>query len=50
MHSLLFGVSIMDPPVFSVVAITLGACAFLACWLPARRATRVDPAIALRAE
>jgi putative ABC transport system permease protein len=40
----------MDPPVFIVVATTLGACAFLACWLPARRATRVDPMVALQTD
>jgi putative ABC transport system permease protein len=50
MHSLLFGVSIADPPVFIVVSLTLGVCAFVACWLPARRATRVDPMVALRTD
>ena len=48
--SLLFGVDGRDPLTLSVVAAALGAVAFLACYLPARRATRVDPLIALRAE
>jgi predicted permease len=49
-RSLLFGVSAADPSTFLAVAATLAAAAALASWLPARSATRVDPASALRAE
>ncbi|HEV8600476.1 MAG TPA: ABC transporter permease [Gemmatimonadales bacterium] len=48
--SLLYGVRPYDPATFTAVALGLGAVALLASWLPARRATRVDPMIALRAE
>ncbi len=49
-RSLLYKVSPFDPLTFSGVAVFLGAIAFIASFLPARRATRVDPVIALRGE
>jgi len=50
MTSLLFGVKAVDPLTFAAVPVLLAAVAFLACWIPARRAARVDPVIALRYE
>jgi predicted permease len=50
MSTLLFGVSATDPVTFSFVPLVLIAIAIVACYLPARRATRVDPVIALREE
>jgi ABC-type antimicrobial peptide transport system permease subunit len=50
MTSLLFGVSPADPLTYAVVAGALVAAAVLASYAPARRATRVDPVEALRAE
>jgi putative ABC transport system permease protein len=49
-RNLLFEVAPFDPPTFVLVAVTLGVVALLACWLPARRAARVEPMAALRYE
>lgn len=50
MKSLLFGVGTTDPVTFSLVPLLLGVVSFVACYIPARRATKVDPLIALRCE
>jgi putative ABC transport system permease protein len=46
----LFGVAPRDPTIFTTVTLLLVVVAFIAVWLPAQRATRLDPVIALRQE
>jgi ABC-type antimicrobial peptide transport system permease subunit len=50
LHGFLFGATPTDTPTFACVATMLTALAFLACYLPARRAAFLDPTTALRAE
>jgi putative ABC transport system permease protein len=50
MKSLLFGVGAGDPTTFAAIALLLVFTALLACYLPARKATKVDPIVAIRQE
>ena len=49
-RSLLFNVNASDPVIYLTVSLLLCGAAVVACWIPARRASRVDPMVTLRAE
>ena len=50
MKQLLFGLTPVDPVTYSLIAAMLTIVVLVACWVPARRATRVDPMLALRCD
>lgn len=50
MQSLVYEVTTTDLLTYAIAPLVLGLVAVLACWIPARRATRVDPAVVLREE
>jgi ABC-type antimicrobial peptide transport system permease subunit len=50
LRGMLYGVSPMDPLALAAGVLVLSLIALLACWLPARRAARIDPMVALRCE
>jgi putative ABC transport system permease protein len=50
LEDFLFGVSPSDPVIYATIAALLTVVAALACWIPARRATRVDPMTILRGD
>ena len=50
LRGLLFGITPNDPITIAGVCVLLAALAFFACWIPSRRATRIDPIVALRYE
>jgi cell division protein FtsX len=50
LSSLVYGVEVYDPLTFAIVAIVLGLVALAACFIPAQRAARVDPIVALRTD